>query len=183
MCEQKKLTKGDTMPDLTFDSPFEKGLSLYEVIKGSPKTAVLFLRYYGCTLCQYDMHVLAEKYDEITADGGKVLVALQSKPELIAQDITKDTFPFTIICDPKMSFYKQFDIQPAKSKIEMTDAGTMVKITKAMAAGYEHGEYEGDEMQLPACFVIEPSGFITYAHYGKSVGDIPTPSQLKDLLK
>lgn len=182
MSEVKKLVVGETIPDFTFDTPFHKELTLYEEIKDSSKTAILFLRYYGCTLCQYDIHVLAQNYTKITENGGKILVVLQSKPETIAKDINEDSLPFTIICDPTMHLYQQFDIQPAKSKMEMADAETMVKITKATAAGFKHGEYEGDELQLPASFVVLPDGKITYAHYGKSVSDIPSVNELKELL-
>ena len=183
MCEVKKLVVGETIPDFTFDTAFQQGLSLYEEIKDSTKTAILFLRYYGCTLCQYDIHVLSKNHTEITSNGGKILVVLQSKPETIAKDINEDSLPFTIICDPTMHLYQQFDIQPAKSKMEMADALTMMKITKATALGFKHGEYEGDEMQLPASFVVLPNGEITYAHYGKSVSDIPSIDELKNLLK
>ena len=53
-----KLTVGAKMPDLTFCTPYANGCSLSQIarrVKG--KTALVFLRYYGCTLCQYDIHL------------------------------------------------------------------------------------------------------------------------------
>ena len=171
------------MPDFTFDTPFAAGLSLSEAVQKTPKTALLFLRYYGCTLCQYEMHLLAENYDQITAAGGQVLVVLQSDPAGIAEQIGPDSLPFTIICDPQAVLYEKFGIQPAASMAKMADAGTMLKIAKATAAGYKHGAYEGNELQLPAAFVVDKERRISYAHYGKSAGDTPDVRSLAELLK
>ena len=178
-----RLSEGGVMPDFTFDTPFATGLSLSETVQKTPKTALLFLRYYGCTLCQYEMHLLAENYDQITAAGGQVLVVLQSAPAGIAEQIGPDSLPFTIICDPQAALYEKFGIQPAASMAKMADAGTMVKIAKATAAGYKHGAYEGNELQLPASFVVDRERRISYAHYGKSAGDTPDVRSLAELLK
>ena len=166
-----RLCEGGVMPDFTIDTPFAAGLSLSETVQKTPKTALLFLRYYGCTLCQYEMHLLAENYDQITAAGGQVLVVLQSDPAGIAEQIGPDSLPFTI------------GIQPAASMAKMADAGTMLKIAKATAVGYKHGAYEGNELQLPASFVVDKERRISYAHYGKSAGDTPDVRSLAELLK
>lgn len=105
-----RLSEGDVMPDFTFDTPFAAGQSLSEAVQKTPKTALLFLRYYGCTLCQYEMHQLAENYGQITAVGGQVLVVLQSAPAGIAGQIGPDSLPFTIICDPQAALYEKFGI-------------------------------------------------------------------------
>ena len=51
------------------------------------------------------------------------------------------------------------------------------------AAGYKHGACEGNELQLPAAFVVDKEGRISYAHYGKSAGDTPDVRSLAELLK
>ena len=136
-----------------------------------------------CTLCQYDIHQLAENYHQITDVGGQVIVVLQSDPTGLAQELQPDTFPFSILCDPKAALYERFGIQPAASMAKMADAGTMLKIAKATASGYKHGAYEGNELQLPACFVVDKERKILYAHYGKSAGNTPDARTLASLLK
>lgn len=177
------LTVGEVMPDFIFDTPFASGLTLADSVQKTPKTALLFLRYYGCTLCQYDIHQLAENYHQIISVGGQVIVVLQSTPSGLAKELQPDIFPFSILCDPKATLYERFGIQPATSMAKMTDAGTMVKIAKATVAGYKHGAYEGNELQLPACFVVDKERKILYAHYGKSAGDTPDVRTLAELLK
>lgn len=178
-----KLSEGQKMPDFTFHSPFRADMTLSKYM-GGQKTAVVFLRYYGCTLCQYDMSQYAAGYEAIQATGGKLLVVLQSDPKLLAEEMgTEAKFPFIIACDPEEQLYHQYEIMPAKSQIKMAGPKTVVKIAKAKAEGYRHGRYEGEELQLPAAFVVEPDGTIAYAHYGTTADDVPGVEQLAKLLR
>lgn len=180
--KQSVLAVGDSMEDFTYNTPFASGISFAETLRKAPKTAVLFLRYYGCTLCQYDLHRLAEHYGELSANGGQVLVVLQSAPETIAAELTPDALPFDLICDPKESLYIRYSVLPAATMADLVDEQTMAKIGEATAAGYTHGTYEGHETQLPAAFVVDSTGKVLYAHYGRSAGDLPGIEELTELL-
>lgn len=178
-----KINVGNSFPDFLFSTPYRKNIKLSEAVTGD-KTALVFLRYYGCPVCQYDMVQYAEHYDKIKAAGGKLLVVLQSDPELLRQELRSETvFPFEIICDPSESLYREFEILPAAGKLKMTGPKTMFKIAQVQAAGYKHGRSEGEELQLPAAFVLNPDLSVTYAHYAQSVDDIPGTDQLLALLK
>lgn len=177
-----KLQVGEQMPDFKFVTPFETGRSLDETVKAAPKTAVLFLRYYGCTLCQYDIHQMAVNYDRISAGGGQILVVLQSEPETISGQMKKDDLPFDIICDPDQVLYKEFDIQPASSMASMVDAKAMLKLARVTASGLKHGKYEGNEQQLPAAFVMDSQRRLSYVRYAKTIADMPNVDELVQLL-
>ena len=73
--------------------------------------------------------------------------------------------------------------QAVVNAIKSIDPTREVKIAKATAAGYKHGAYEGNELQLPASFVVDRERRISYAHYGKSAGDTPDVRSLAELLK
>ena len=179
-----KLTQGDKLPEFTYDTPFAAALSISDTTKKvTGKTALVFLRYYGCTLCQYDLHEFATQHEKIVAAGGQMLVVLQSDPAKLAEQLQPGDFPFDIICDPEQKLYKKFEIAAAASKATMVDSRAVAKIAKAAASGFKHGEYEGEELQLPAAFVVEPDLILTYVRYGESVGDVPTPEELCALLK
>ncbi len=178
-----KVTVGQTMPDFTFETPFEQGRSLAETLgRVSGKTALVFLRYYGCTLCQYDIHQFAKAHAEITASGGQMLVVLQSDPQKLAGQMKREDLPFDIICDPSQGLYRQLAIEAAHSMAKMADLKTMGKIAKATTGGFKHGDYEGEELQLPATFVMTDDGTLTYVRYGTSPGDVPSPAELVGLL-
>ncbi len=173
-----KLQVGDVMPDFSFDTPFLRGNTLAQAM-GKGKTAIVFLRYYGCTLCRLDLAQYKAGYAELQQAGGKLLVVLQSDADLLRQELEgNNSFPFDIVCDPKGDLYRQFDILPAASKAKMAGPGTLAKIAKATAAGHRHGRYEGDELQLPAAFVLDADRHVLFAHYAKTVDDVPTVREL-----
>ncbi len=179
-----RLEIGMTMEDFSFETPFETGRSLEETVKRvEGKTALVFLRYYGCTLCQYDIHQLAACYDEIKNMGAQLLVVLQSKPEGLKAQLKEDSLPFDLICDPDQALYKSFGVDPAESEAGMMGPNTMEKVEKARSVGFTHGEYEGNELQLPAVFIVDKDRALSYVHYGKSVDDVPEPKELAKLLK
>ena len=176
-----KLKVGEKMPDFSSVTVFDAEEKRLSDRVGEGKTAIVFLRYYGCTLCQYDIHLYAENYKDIAGSNGKLFVVLQSKPETIRKTVSETDLPFEIICDPEEKLYKEFEINPAKNMLELGGVDVLAKIAKAKKL-FSHGEYEGEELQLPAAFVVEPDLTITYAKYGKNGADVPSPKELKKLL-
>lgn len=98
---EQVLKPVDVMEDFTYDPPFGQGLTLSGTSQTAKKTAVVFLRYYGCPL------------------------------------------------------YVRYAVRPASSILTMMDESSMAKMASAAAAGYQHGQYEGNEFQLPAVFVLD----------------------------
>ena len=179
----KKLEIGQIMPDFDYVTPFSAGHTLAETAAKAPKTALVFLRYWGCPLCQYDIHLLAQAHADITAHGGQLLVVLQSDPTSLAEKLgDEQALPFPIVCDPDQKLYKEFAIAPAASMAKMADLKMIGRIIKATKLGFKHGEYEGDEQQLPAAFVVDGDRKILYARYAKSVSDMPDAAELAKLL-
>ncbi len=178
-----KLTPGMKLEDIIYETPFKKEQHLAEKTAGH-KTLLLFLRYYGCTLCQYDMLILKEQYAKILAVNGIVKVVLQSNPALLADELgSPDIYPFEIICDPDQTLYNLFEIAPAESMAQLGGGNVMEKVKAAQELGLKHGRYEGVEEQLPAAFVIDGDMTVTYAHYGENGADIPDPDEMAKLLK
>ena len=97
-----KIEAGCKLADFSFNTPFESDVKLSEKAKGAKKTILLFLRYYGCTLCQLDIREYANAYDRIKAKDAQLLVVLQSPASTINAQMKKEDLPFDIICDPDM---------------------------------------------------------------------------------
>ena len=178
-----KLAPGMKIENIIYDTPFRPAQSLSDKVSGH-KTMLLFLRYYGCTLCQYDMAVLKEEYAKIHGVNGQVKVVLQSDPALLADELgSPDVYPFEIICDPDKTLYDLFEIAPAETMAQLGGGKVMEKVAKAKKLGFSHGRYEGIEEQLPAAFVIDDTLTVTYAHYGENGADIPSVDEMAELLK
>lgn len=176
------VKEGDVLEDFAVDTPFERGTSLAKLVNEKP-TLLLFLRYQGCTLCQLDMHNLAEGYDKIRACGGQVAVVLQSDPDRMKEELgTPDALPFPIICDPQKKLYDKLAVWPACAAQEMMGPGLMEKLAAAQQMGLEHGAYEGDELQLPASIAVDGQRRVTWVHYGHGLGDTPTVDEMVSIL-
>lgn len=176
------LKVNDKMPNFNVDTIYERKQNLSDLL-GDNKTAILFYRYEGCTLCRFDMMNLKEDYDAITAVGGKAIVVLQSDPDKLQREITKGHFPYLVICDPEKKLYKALDIKPSSSMEEMIEAASKEKMLKVRDSGLEHGDYEGEEMQLPAFFVVDKDLNVLHSHYGKAITDMPEVDEIVEALR
>ena len=111
-----KLQVGDVMPNFSFDTPFLRGNTLTQVMGGG-KAAIVFLRYYGCTLCRLDLAQYKAGYAELQQVGGKLLVVLQSDADLLRQELEgNNSFPFDIVCDPKAIYTGSLIFCPPHAK-------------------------------------------------------------------
>lgn len=170
-----RVFPGDKLDDLGYATPWGTG-TLSD--NGGKSTLLIFLRYYGCTICQLDLANLRARYGEITAAGGRALVVLQSDGAGVAAQIGPDHFPFEIICDPDQALYRRFGVAPALSMEKMASTAVLKKIGAARAAGFTHGAYEGNELQLPAVLMLDAGLTVRKAHYGADPGDLPTVDEM-----
>lgn len=179
-----KLQVGQKLPNFSFINSFEQEKSVEKDVLGK-KTVFYALRYIGCTMCRYDVHVLAQKHAEFVAKGAQLFVVMQSDPAVVREDLKDAEVPFDIVCDPEMKIYKKFEILPAASMEAMggTDKERLAaKFAAVQASGFSHGKYEGDELQLPAVWVVEADGTLSFVKYAESLVDIPTADELLEIL-
>jgi len=175
-----KLEKGMQIPDFNFYTQNDEKMTLSDVFKSKKKTLLLFLRYYGCTICQLDLKEYMDKYHQFKEKGTEVVVFLQSASKIVRES-GKD-FPYIIGCDPEKRLFEQFEILPAKSMMSMLSFKTVGKMMKAKKAGLVHGEYEGEEKQLPAAFLLDNTGKINFSRYAKNLGDLPSSDDFLNMI-
>ena len=166
-----KLAMGDNPPNFRFKTPWDDEVKFYDATGNNP-AVLIFLRYYGCPVCQMEMAKIKQEIDLVRKKGGRVFVALQSAPEMIASLIKRDDFPFTIICDPEGKIFQLYGVE-AGGIIKYLHPDGLITVIKAIRQGFRHGKFEGKETQLPAAFVLDTAKVVKYAHYGKNVSDIP----------
>lgn len=172
-----RLQVGDMMPDRKITAAFGTADTLYQLI-GGKNTLIWAVRYIGCPPCHYDTTMLARRWERFQSAGANVIVVMQSDPEVLREATAGEDIPFDIVCDPEMAFYRALDIRPAATMEEARgdEAQTKKLMAKGKACaelGYTHGKYEGDEMQLPAVFVVSGEGKVLYAHYAAAIADLP----------
>lgn len=179
----ERYKAGDLFPDLAVRTAYEPERSVKDILRGT--TVFWVLRYIGCPVCRLDVALIAERYESFKEKGAQVFVVMQSDKEHIKDALKDVKLPFEIICDDNMRFYDTLMIRPAESMDRL--AGSMLEKLHAKGEmadryGFVHGDYEGDEQQLPALFIVNESGIITYAHYAEELADMPDVEEVLGLL-
>ncbi len=167
-----KIIENINIPDFKFVDQNNEKKSISEIYSKSEKTVLLFLRYYGCTICQLDIMEYKKRYNEFKNKNMDVVIVLQSTPEIVSE--SDKSIPFTIVCDWEIKLYKDFEILPTKNPAKLMTPSLIKKISKAKKLGLEHGKYEGIETQLPAGFLIDKSGKVLYSKYASKLTDLPS---------
>lgn len=181
-----RIQVGEKMPNFAFDTGYSSGKQLSDYLGG--KTVVWVLRYIGCPTCSYSAYLINNRYDEFLAKDAKVLMVMQSDPKHIQDYLGERNIElkFDIVADTEMEFYKTLDIKPAADMEGLRGDRDPEESKKLFAAikeaGFTHGDYEGDELQLPALFILDDEGVVTYAHYAKDGGDMPSVDEVLELL-
>lgn len=175
-----KLIEGENVPEFSFTTKEDKTIQFSDVYKQNKHTLLLFLRYYGCTVCQLDMLLFKEKYSQLKKSDAEIIIVLQSTPNSVKEQGTP--MPYYIACDPDKELFEMFEVWPAKSMKELASEKVYEKAAQAKKLGLKHGEYEGEETQLPAAFLIDGMGKIEYSRYAKNITDIPTPEDVLNMV-
>ena len=146
------------------------------------------LRYIGCPTCRLDVHLIAQRYGDFTAKGAQVFVVMQSDRAHIEKDLaaTGASVPFEIVCDPEQKLYEQLEIRPGDpdgpALPEDVLAKLIEKVQAAEAEGFVHGDYEGNEQQLPALFILDEEGVAQYVNYAQGPMDMPSVDEVLEML-
>ncbi len=173
---------GDLLPDFDVKLPWEQNQKLSTLLNGKP-TMLLFLRYYGCPLCQLDIHELAAGYEQIRNVGGQAIVVLQSSSENLEKALGhQDALPFPVICDPEQKLFHALAVWPAAGAEELMGPKLMAKMGAVAQQGIQHGLSEGNEMQVPGAIAVDADRKVTYVHYGQGLGDTPDSAEIAQIL-
>ena len=177
-----KFEVGKKLEPFCCDTICQDGVSAEDLTEGLP-TMFLFLRYYGCRICQLDLRDLDLGYEAVRRAGGRGVAVLQSKREILEAAAEEKPFPYTVICDPDQKLYRQFEILPAADRDELKGGDAPKKSARAVEMGLVHGEYEGNELQLPAAVLVDGEMTVRYAHYGTNAADTPPVEEIVRLIK
>ncbi|MCP4136727.1 MAG: AhpC/TSA family protein [bacterium] len=175
-----QLKAGDKAANFQFDTPWKSSQDFYNTIQNQDAVFV-FLRYYGCPVCQMEMGSLRREIELFNQKGARVFVFLQSSTETLIPLLEEEDWPFDIVCDPKGTIFQLYAVEPGGILKYLHPAGLLASI-KAMSRGFFHKKFEGKETQLPAAFIIKADRTITFAYYGTNISDVPKPSALAEKL-
>ena len=157
-----KLKPGDTAPEFSLDSVNMGRVTLGEY-KGR-RVLLVFGRYFGCPVCQYDFDQLIRFRRETGID---VIYMIQSRSESAAEYISGLGVDFPVVAVPmEDGGYRVYDAYGVGTLSPSSIIQMFRRARDARKAGKVHGPYEGRETQSPADFVVDGDGVILRAHVG-----------------
>ena len=159
-----KLKAGDQVPAQVFET-----VNGEQIRVPSPTGLVhlQFRRFTGCPICNVHMGQLRQRADDIKAAGIEELIFFHSH----AADIRsfQTDVPFNFVADPKKVHYKRVGAET--SLLYLGDWKTIKAATLGMLSGRFSLKMTAGPFGLPAEFLVEPSGVIRAAKYGKTAYD------------
>lgn len=157
-----KLRPGDPAPGFSLDSVNMGRVTLSEY-RGR-RVLLVFGRYFGCPVCQYDFDQLIRFRRETGID---VIYVVQSRPESAAEYISGLGVDFPVVAVPvEDGGYRVYDAYGVGALGPVSIIQIFRRARDARKAGKVHGPYEGRETQSPADFVVNVDGVILRAHVG-----------------
>ena len=158
-----RVKVGNEAPLFEADSVNMGRVSLKEH-RGS-RVLLVFGRYFGCPVCQYDFDSLLEMHRGGLA--AEVVYVTQSSPESARAYIEGLDVGFPVVPAAKLdggySIYSEYGV----GRFGLSSVPGLIRRSReARGSGKVHGPYEGSETQSPADFVIDEGGRVIWAHVG-----------------
>lgn len=156
-------------------------------LPGDVLTHVQFRRFAGCPVCNLHLQSIARRHDEISAAGVREVAVFHSSGELLAPHVA--ALPFAVVPDPDKELYREFGVESSRRALldprgwGMIIKGLATTIGPVVAKERPAPSPEGDNLGLPADFLIDSTGRVLAAHYGQHLGDHWSVDDLLDLVR
>ena len=197
----KTLRKGDRLVGFVYDSCYGEGRRLTANRSDARSTLIVFGRYYGCDISMLMLKAVKAAMPALKSAGCQVKFVLQSDADVLRE--AQKEYPFELIADPKARLYDRYNVFEAKDMIGMLTADKLFdtfvgkdikkilhikgfeKIAGSLmdVGGRDVPQFGPRQLQLPAYIIVNNKMEVTYAHYCKTIGDLPDTASLLRGLK
>jgi peroxiredoxin Q/BCP len=163
-----RLTTGSRAPAFAAESIGGRRVSL-DQLRGRP-LLLKFYRFATCPVCNLHMHQFILDHQRIEAAGLTTIVLYHSPADKLA-DAQDNAAPFDLVADPAKQIFKAYRVeQGLRGLVSPT---VMRDYVKALVAGYPPGMLtsDGGVTGNPADFIIDASGRVAFARYGRHYAD------------
>lgn len=110
--------------------------------------------------------------DEIEAVGLRVVAVGLGQPKHAQRFGDKLAPSVECVTNESPELHATFGIERA-NMLRLIAPDAIKAGARAASRGHTQGETTGDAQRLPGTFIIDESGIVRYAHYGKYAGDNP----------
>jgi len=174
---------GDRAPDASLLDP--RGRTELLSTSWANRPAVLvFLRYFGCPLCQQQVATLRADEGRFADMDTNVVLVGQGRPSDAERFVEERSLPFGLLVDPtRAAFHTYGLIRGSFSQV----FGPRVLVPMMRAAAHPESRQRmlrgGHLMQMPGTFVVDTDGVVHLAHRNVTIADNPTTAELLRVLE
>jgi len=163
-----RLTTGTLAPGFAAESIGGRRVSL-EQLRGRP-VLLKFYRFATCPVCNLHMHRFIQEHRMVSDAGLTTVVFYHSPADKLAEAQDYAT-PFDLVPDPEKRIFRAYGVE--RGLRGLVSPTVMREYMKALMAGYSPGllTSDGGITGNPADFIIDASGRVVFAHYGKHYAD------------
>jgi len=144
--------------------------------------ALFFLRHLGCPLCMEKINELKTSRGKYQTKGVEIFVVAQSTLNRVRQYAQKKGIDFFLIGDYEKRLYALYQVFPGGISALLSPK-VLVATIRATLKGNLHGKFEGDELQKPAVFIIDPEGKLAYVEYGRDIASVMDERRFFEVLE
>ena len=144
---------------------------------------LMFYRYASCPMCNLRLRDFAMEMPRLRAHGLQAVAFFHSSAAKVRTARGERDYPLHLVGDPQQTVYRAYGIQTSWSglALSMGIPSFYVDWFRAMRHGF-WGGVDTDVAKMPADFLIRPDGRIATAHYGRTIGDHLSITDVDDFL-
>jgi peroxiredoxin len=162
-----KLTVGMKAPHFEIESLEGKTYTL-DSMKGK-KFMLSFYRYASCPFCNLRVSFLMSLHDELNLDD-QMIGIFQSSEADMRQYVGQQEPVFPIASDAERIYYKAYGVDTSLMAY-IVGAMKLKTLIDAYKKGFKISKSMGPKTTVPADFLVDEKGIITYAYYGSDISD------------
>lgn len=153
--EENSIATGDTFPDFSLPNTNNEIVKLQELLQ-SGKVIVAFFRGSWCPYCNLELKVLQDSLKQIT-ERKATLVAISPQTADYSEELKSNhILDFELLTDKNNDLAKQLGISFQLQDYVIPTYGSLgIELS-------EYNENDNHELPVPAVFVIDTNGSITY---------------------
>jgi peroxiredoxin Q/BCP len=179
--KKMKITKQQAAPTFTTNDVNGATVNLSD-FKGK-KVLLTFYRNVGCPICNLRFHELQEQADYFKSKGLVLLAVYESSADNMRQYLEGENPYAIMIPNPDQSLYQLYDIDKSMGKVmKGLFHGALGKVKKGKKLFKHEIKTDGSSERISADFLIDESGKINTAYYGKFLGDHLPITEIKQFL-
>jgi peroxiredoxin len=153
------LRVGDLAPDFKSKDQKKNTVHLKSLLKKGP-VVLVFYRGEWCPYCNKHLKTFEDSLMLIKSKGASVIAITPETPEYISKTIEKTQASFPIIYDHGLSIMKSYDVS-----FKLDDKN--IEVYKKYDLNFDviNGEVNGPNLPIPAVYVVDRKGKITYKYF------------------